>query len=361
MLRQLHVENYRSLRNVYLNLEQLTVVTGVNGSGKSNLYNALRLLQASAAGQLSTALLAEGGMPSALWAGKRGKGHVRMKFTAVLDDLTLELAAGLMQSGLGTPFVLDPEIKDEYVYYGLKRTKKMTVVDRSKASATLTSSEGTQTMHAAVLNPAESILSQIGDPSLYPEISSLRNTFGGWRFYHQFDSSPSAKSRRPQPGVRVDALSPTGDDLGAAIATIAERGDMRALSESVGSAFPGYSVHLDIPSPGIFSVGMKAPGLNRPLTGSELSDGQLRFLCLATALLSTRPPELLVLNEPESSLHPGAVDALAPLILGASKFSQVWVTTHDYSLRDQLASHAKCVDLSIKNGETKVHDWPPEY
>jgi len=61
-----------------------------------------------------------------------------------------------------------------------------------------------------------------------------------------------------------------------------------------------------------------------------------------------------VLNEPETSLHPSAVVALAPLIIMASQFSQVWVTTHDESLRDALADHATISTLQLANGATQV-------
>lgn len=77
VLERIEVEHYRSLREVAIHLGAVTVVTGRNGTGKSNLYNALRLLEAGARGTLSATLLAEGGMPSALWAGDRSGGPVR--------------------------------------------------------------------------------------------------------------------------------------------------------------------------------------------------------------------------------------------------------------------------------------------
>ena len=104
----------------------------------------------------------------------------------------------------------------------------------------------------------------------------------------------------------------------------------------------------------MFEVGMRGPGLNRPLSAQELSDGQLRFLCLATALLSTRPPEMLVLNEPETSLHPSAVLALTPLIIEASTISQVWVTTHDVALAEHLGDNAVVSSLELRDGGTHV-------
>ena len=352
MLERLDVRNYRSLRDASIEFGQLTVVTGPNGSGKSNLYRSLELLQAAALGRLSTSLLGEGGMPSALWAGQRDSGPVRMKLRAQWDDLTHELNAGLPQLGGSSPFVLDPEVKEEYVYLGVERTKSTTLLDRSVMAGQVTNADG-DSKWIKSLSAAESMLAQIEEPALYPELAALVRRMRGWRFYHQFETGPASPIRKPQPGVRTAALASNGNDLGAAVATLFDRGDYRALLSAVSSAFDGYSISVDGP-PGTFAIAMNAPGLMRPLTAGELSDGQLRFLCLATALLSTRPPELLVLNEPESSLHPRAVEALAPLIVEASKYSQVWVTTHDKTLRDLLAPYASVSELSIRGGETTV-------
>ena len=226
------------------------------------------------------------------------------------------------------------------------------MAERQGVHAKTTTVDGEQ-RRTVSLRQSESLLSQIGEPALYPELDELQRRIRGWRFYHQFDTGPSSPIRRPQPGVMTDALASDGSDLAAAIATLILRGDRRALDEAVDQAFPGYRVVVS-GEPGIFGVGFETSSLMRPLTAQEFSDGQMRFLCLATALLSTRPPELLVLNEPETSLHPSAVAALAPLIKMAAKFSQVWVTTHDDRLRDALADDATVSTLRISNGATEV-------
>ena len=69
MITRLGVAGYRSLRDVVLEIAQLTLITGGNGSGKSSLYRALRLLADAAQGRLIASLAAEGGLSSTLWAG----------------------------------------------------------------------------------------------------------------------------------------------------------------------------------------------------------------------------------------------------------------------------------------------------
>ena len=109
-------------------------------------------------------------------------------------------------------------------------------------------------------------------------------------------------------------LSDDGADLAAALPTIAEIGDTDALHAAVDRAFPGSSVEISAEA-GRFEVRLPQHGLLRPLSAAELSDGTMRYLLWVAALLTPRPPELLVLNEPETSLHPDLVAPLAELIL----------------------------------------------
>lgn len=105
---------------------------------------------------------------------------------------------------------------------------------------------------------------------------------------------------------------------------------------------------------------MRQPGLLRPLRAAELSDGTLRYLLLAAALLTPRPPELLVLNEPETSLHPDLLAPLARLIASVSASSQIVVVSHAPRLIDALASMPEChlVALERRDGETVVANIP---
>src|SRR5580704_15494076 len=69
MIHTLAIANYRSLRQLIVPLGQLNVITGANGSGKTNLYRALRLLADTAQGGVIASLAREGGLGSTLWAG----------------------------------------------------------------------------------------------------------------------------------------------------------------------------------------------------------------------------------------------------------------------------------------------------
>ena len=120
-------------------------------------------------------------------------------------------------------------------------------------------------------------------------------------------------------------------------------------------AFPGSRMRIEVTGDR-FEVLLQQHGLLRPLSAAELSDGTLRYLLLAAALLTPRPPELLVLNEPETSLHPDLLPALARLILTAATSAQIIVVSHAASLIDHLVSASICTHLHLTKsfGETEL-------
>jgi predicted ATPase len=181
------------------------------------------------------------------------------------------------------------------------------------------------------------MLSELSDPERAPEVLALRERIRNWRFYDHFRTDPGAPARRVQIGTRTPVLRHDGADLAAAWQTIVEVGDVETLYDVLDLAFAGSSVNI-ITNDGLFSLLLRQPGMLRPLTVGELSDGTLRFLLLLVALLTPRPPELMVVNEPESSLHPALLPALARLIVRAAARTQVVIVSHSEPLLDALAA-----------------------
>ena len=101
---------------------------------------------------------------------------------------------------------------------------------------------------------------------------------------------------------------------------------------------------------------MQQHGMLRPLDVAELSDGTLRYLLWIAALLTPRPPALMVLNEPETSLHPDLLPALGRLIGRTAEFAQVIVVTHAEKLINQLAKVESCNSIKLEKnfGATSV-------
>jgi len=162
--------------------------------------------------------------------------------------------------------------------------------------------------------------------------------------------------RTPQIGTRTTVLDHDGHSLVAALRTIHEIGNRQALYESIEDAFPGATIGFQADAGNRLSLQFIQQGLLRPLNQAELSDGTLRYLLLVAALLTPRPPSLLVLNEPETSLHPDLLPALGRLIVRASQETQVWVVSHAPRLVATLEADGNCnpIGLNKELGETRV-------
>ncbi|RDS79655.1 ATP-binding protein [Dyella monticola] len=362
MLNTLAIANYRSLRSITLPLGQLNLITGANGSGKSNLYRALRLLAETAHGGVVNALAREGGLPSTLWAGpehitrRMRQGEVPIQGGPRQEPVALKLGFAGEDFGyaidLGFPsppggaFALDPEIKCEAIWSGPFLRASNVLVDRRGAMARIKVGRSWRVV-AEHLNAFESVFTQMADPERAPEVMTMRESIRAWRFYDHFRSDAAAPARLTQLGTRTPVLNHDGGDLAAAWQTICEIGDRQALDAAVQDAFPGASVDVAV-SDGRFSVMFTQHGLLRSLSAAELSDGTLRYLLWIAALHTPRPPPLMVLNEPETSLHPDLLPALARLIAHAALRSQVWVVSHAARLIAALEDIPLCNVISLE-------------
>ncbi|HKE56547.1 MAG TPA: AAA family ATPase [Pyrinomonadaceae bacterium] len=371
MLTTLAITNYRSLRNLIVPLQRLNLITGPNGSGKSNVYRALRLLAETAQGGVIPSLAREGGLPSTLWAGPEKiarsvrRGEHAVEGTRKKERVNLRLGFAGEEFGyaidLGLPapsrsaFSLDPEIKTETIWAGPVLRPAAVLVERHASVVRSKNAEGDWDILAYQLSSFDSMMTQLADPKNAPEMLRLREQIRSWRFYDHFRTDVDAPARLPQIGTHTPILSNDGSDLAAALQTIREIGDSAELDHAVDDAFPKATISV-MNSEGRFEIAMHQHGLLRPLKAAELSDGTLRYLLWIAALLTPRPPELLVLNEPETSLHPDLLPALGRLIASAAERSQVLVVTHAAKLISALTKRAECNSVTLEKdfGETRM-------
>lgn len=371
MLISLSIANYRSISDLTMPLGRLNVITGENGSGKSNLYKALRLLAETAKGGVINSLAEEGGLASTYWAGPEmlssGMHRGDTPIEGVRRNHTLRLKLGFASEsfgytitlGLPTPsssaFSRDPEIKIESIFNGPCYRPASSLVERKGNLIKIRAGREWRvvTQHIPVY---DSMFDQLADPAAAPEVFHVREMIRNWRFYDHFRTDKDAPARQEQLGTRTPVLHQDGRDLAAALQTILEIGDREALAVAINDAFPGSRLEVLTHNDGHFSLAFHQKGLLRPLSAAELSDGTLRFVLWIAALLTPRPPELMVLNEPETSLHPDLLPALARLIIQASQHTQIWVISHANHLIHSLTRDPECqtIELEKELGKTRI-------
>ncbi|MDC9825536.1 AAA family ATPase [Devosia sp. ZB163] len=359
-LTDIEIKGFRSVRRLRMPLRQLTVLIGGNGVGKTNLYRSIELLHAAALGRLADEIAREGGLASIFWAGgrnltddgrfdaryrtdgyRKSEGGSRLTLEARLEIDDFAPTYGI-ELGFPSPydaaFSGEAQIKSEFL--DIRSGKRdVRLLERTGPAIWARGAQGEREIVEERALASETALSTLRGG--YPEIATVRQELGNWRFFHGFRTDTDSPLRRPSRAITSPILASDGSNLAAVFATLRHiRHETVDLDAAIDLAFPG--TELVVPEPGEFATfGLIFPETpKRTFWAHELSDGTLQFLALMGALLSYRLPPFVALNEPETSLHPNLLPALAQTIVKAAGRAQVWVVTHSQPLADAIAEES---------------------
>lgn len=372
MITQIEVGGYRLLDEFEADLKPLTVVIGANAVGKSTLIDCLQLIAECSAVPVNTAMKLHGGAASLLTVGNES-GQLNWKITfvkpAAWDALPLESGKPLVYE-----VVLQADAQGMYPQYEVlknrepapghaeplkfleatpyrqhlfdSKQRQLIPFDeaRSSSDVVLDSDSAEATPRNGLQQPARQevalLLSRIQFFNEFPIPSWVRVLLANMAFYPGFDVTRSSALRTRAAAIEpVTTLSANGDNLGTVLHEILNRYDFRSVAEELRDflrvAYPAFEdIHCDTTygTPPQVLVRVREKGMSRSMYLWELSDGMLRFLCLATALLNPQPPLLVAIDEPELGLHPGLLPIVAEMIKVAAERTQVLVTTHSPDL-----------------------------
>ncbi len=367
---RIEIEGYRSLVDVSLPLRPLGVMIGPNGSGKTALLEVFLLMRNAAQEKLAESLEGWGGLSAILSKVGRGAEYLKVNLEVDVESERsrepMYYRFELTPRGVGYAISFerlewqwDPHADRPYRY-----------IEGRYDQVRYADPDASAPVHPTwAYNSLELALAQA--PRLYEEPASLRDALSKIRLYSFLDVSQRAVVRLPQvltPAVRP---GPNGEDFFSALY------NLRALHRDVYSrvedvlrvGFAGFE-RLEFPVVGAGQVTMVWHDRHvlEPLYPNQLSEGTLRFLWLVTVLLAPDPPPVMLIDEPEVSLHPELIKILAGLLQDAAVRSQVLVATHSPDLVRWLQPEEVLV-LDKSEGRTSLtwadhmdlDEWLEEY
>lgn len=274
-LDRIRIAGFKSIRDQDVELRPLNVLIGANGSGKSNFIGVFRLLHELVNERLQIYVARNGGADRLLHFGRK-----------VTERLHLSLSFG------ATTFVCE-------------------------------------------------LVPTSGD-SLVGVLVDENDLVGRWQVYHFHDTSEAAKVKQTGDLHDNAYLRPDAGNLAAFLYRLrmTEAESYRNITDvirMVSPFFGDFTLEPDRLNPDKIRLEWQERGSDAYFDANSLSDGTLRFICLATLLLQPELPSLVLLDEPELGLHPYAITVLTDLLRSAATRSQVVVSTQSVTLVNQLS------------------------
>ena len=376
LLHSLGLRNFLSFGDpgVTVPLEPLNVLIGPNCSGKSNLIEAIGLLQA-APKDLMAPIREGGGVAEWLWKAPERAPAAEVVAIAGNPRGKMPLRYKLSFSSVGQRFeVVDEAIENErphdgmddvYFYYRYQdghpaMNIRITSGDERGEHS---SDRVRRSLRKEDLSPQQSVLSQRKDPDQYPEITYLGDRFADIRMYRDWNFGRYTAPRLPQkPDLPEDFLLEDASNLGLVLNDLQHRpGVGTVLLSHLQFLYENVEAITTRIHGGTVQVFVHERGLKQPVPATRLSDGLLRYLCLLSVLCHPEPPPLVCMEEPELGLHPDVLPRIAELLVDASQRMQLVVTTHSDVLVSALSETVGAIVVCERDeGGSRLRRLDPE-
>jgi len=338
---QLTVRNFRSLVDVKLPMNNLNVVIGPNGSGKTALMEVLLLLGYGARGELSTFFEQRGGYQAVFSQLSEHSNQSRLAVEVEWADTSKrkttlqQFAVELRSTQVGY------EIATEVLYRPIVQgPKSVATAEYAYQEGKLHTTPYAKEYSLPKLRNSELVLTQLPPQKEFRDAAQFREAFAEIELFPPLPVNPRSPIRLPQSLTPATAPGVIGDTLYSALYNlrISQPEQYDRLLTVLMQAFPGLQ-RLEFPVVGAGMVTMTwYDRFNRqPFYPNQLSEGTLRFLWLVTLLMSSQPSTVLLLDEPEVNLHPQLIRLLVALLQDAALRRQIVVATHSSDLVSWLA------------------------
>jgi len=294
-------------------LGRLNVFIGGNGSGKSNLIGVFHFLNRVVTGDLQNYTGEAGGADSILHFGRKQSPRLAVELEFVQGD-----------NANGYSIELRPTVEDRFIF----SRESFWFHDRAYRNP-LSNYLGSGHSEALVQKSTERIAGRV------------RHDLDSYRIYHFHDTSSSARVKQTCDLEDNRRLHTDAGNLAAFLYRLQEKhaGHFQNIEDTVRQIAPffeGFQLEPSRLSPDKIRLEWREKGSEAYFNASALSDGTLRFMCLATLLLQPILPTVILLDEPELGLHPAAISLLAALLESTAQRTQILVATQSVTLINQF-------------------------
>lgn len=324
-LKKLSVRGFKSIRELKdFQLNDLNVIVGANGAGKSNLIELFRILAAMAEKNFSKFVLAHNGADGFLFNGPKVTSAISAEFV-FNSHSDFSIGSNIYR------FEATPTADGRKLLLSEER-EYVTTSPRSYGPA----AEESRLRDEKDEKSADGNWNGVG----YFVYESISN----WMIYHFHDTSANAPMRRYEIVEDCQRLRSDASNIAPFLLHLKQdHWDSNCYKEilnSVRLVIPFFDdFRLDVHKLGEankVALSWQQKGSDFPMQPFHLSDGSIRFICLAAALLQPSPPSMIIIDEPELGLHPEAIGILSELIQDAAKRTQIVVATQSPLLLDQF-------------------------
>jgi predicted ATPase len=342
-LQHIKLEGFRSIRRLDLELGPLNLLIGPNGAGKSNLISFFKFMNKLQEKELQLHVRTQlNGADRALHFGRKTTSSIRIDLHFPPNSYRAELV---------------PTTDD-----GLVFARETALFHGPEAGY----QGGTKTRPLAKAGDLESALPAPGQMSPAEHVARY---ISDWKVYHFHDTSDTAKVKGAYSLFANDRLMPQGDNLAAFLCWIQGSDAYRKIVGTIQRVAPFFHDFVFRSEPNdMIRLRWKHKGSDDYFDATMLSDGTLRFICLATLLLQPHLPTILLLDEPELGLHPYAIQLLAAMMRSASHATQIIASTQSVTLANEfgwndivVVDHKDNESVFRRLTEEQVKDWMDDY
>lgn len=344
MIKYLKVEGYKSIKDLDLRLEPINILLGSNGVGKSNFISLFSLLRNVYLKNLQNYIQTKGGADSFLYFGKK---HT--------DQISIDICFGDDESDINRFIMRMQEAQDSLLV-------------KSVETAFLSYGDWHNKIYEEDVK--ESNFQNINKGQAY-FVNDYLKEFDVYHFHDTGDKSPIKGSCNINDNMK---LSRDGSNIAAFLYYLKEKSakHFKRIEMTVKSIAPFFDKFVLEPSRlNETQIQLEWREKNFPesyFNAYNLSDGTLRFICLATLLMQPDPPKTIIIDEPELGLHPVAINKLSALIRKVSERSQVIVSTQSVNFIDNFDPENVIVADRVDNSSvfkrldsSELSEWLKEY